>query len=89
MYVVVNHLRLRDPVADATVEAGREGMGCLEAAALAARLAKVDQTHLVLILEFPTEEDAGRVAREVGGPWMNEHIRPLLVAETQRSVGAK
>ena len=88
MYVVVNHLRLRDPVADATVEAGREGMRMVvEAGALAARLAKVDETHLVLILEFPTEEDAGRVAREVGGPWMNEHIRPLLAADTERSVG--
>jgi hypothetical protein len=40
-----------------------------------------------LILEFQTAEDADRVAREVGGPWMKSHIVPLLVADTERSVG--
>ena len=59
----------------------------VEAGALAARVAKVDETHLILILEFSTAEDAGRIAREVGGPWMNEHIRPLLAGDTERSVG--
>ena len=59
----------------------------VDAGALAARVAKVDETHLILILEFSTAEDAGRVAREVGGPWMNEHIRPLLAGDTARSVG--
>ena len=59
----------------------------VDAGALAARVVKVDETHLILILEFPTTEDAGRVAREVGGPWMNEHIRPLLAGDTVRSVG--
>jgi hypothetical protein len=88
MHVVVNHLRLRDPVTDATVETAREGMRMVvEAGALAARIARVDETHLILILEFRTAEDAGRVAREVGGPWMNEHIRPLLAGDTERSVG--
>jgi hypothetical protein len=88
MHVVVNHLRLRDPVTDVTVEAAREGMRMVvEAGAVAARIAKVDETHLILMLEFRTAEDAGRVAREVGGPWMNEHIRPLLAGDTERSVG--
>jgi hypothetical protein len=88
MHVVVNHLRLRDPVADATVQAASQGMQLVvDAGALAARLAKVDERHLVLILEFPTAEDADRVAREVGGPWMREHIRPLLAGDTERSVG--
>ena len=27
------------------------------------------------------------MAREVGGPWMREHIRPLLAGDTARSVG--
>ena len=58
----------------------------VDAGALAARVAKVDETHLILILEFRTPEDAGRIAREVGGPWMNAHIRPLLAGETERSV---
>jgi hypothetical protein len=88
MHVVVNHLRLRDPLSDATVEAAREGMRMVvDAGAHAARVAKVDETHLILILEFRTAEDAGRIAREVGGPWMNAHIRPLLAGDTERSVG--
>ena len=88
MHVVVNHLRLRDPVTEVTVEAAHEGMrSVVEAGALAARIAKVDARHLILILEFSTAEDAGRIAREVGGPWMNEHIRPLLAGDTERSLG--
>ena len=88
MHVVVNHLRLRDPLSDAPVEAAHEGMRMVvDAGALAARVAKVDETHLILILEFGTAEDAGRIAREVGGPWMNANIRPLLAGDTERSVG--
>jgi hypothetical protein len=88
VHVVINHLRLRDPVSDATVQAAREGMRLVvDAGALAARVAKVDETHLILILEFPTVEDADRIAREVGGPWMRENIRPLLAGDTERSVG--
>jgi hypothetical protein len=29
----------------------------------------------------------GLVAREVGGPWMREHMVPLLERDTERSVG--
>ncbi|HZR95517.1 MAG TPA: hypothetical protein VFA56_07460 [Gaiellaceae bacterium] len=88
MHVVVNHLRLRDPVTDATVQAAREAMQrVVDAGALAARVAKVDETHLILLLEFADAEDADRIAREVGGPWMREHVRPLLAGDTDRSVG--
>ena len=88
MHVVINHLRLREPIADATVQAAREGMQLVvDAGALAARVAKVDERHLILLLEFATAEDADRIAREVGGPWMRENIRPLLAGDTERSVG--
>ena len=88
MQVVINHLRLREPVGEATVQAAREGMKLVvDAGAIAARVAKVDERHLILILEFPSAEEADRVAREVGGPWMREHIRPLLAGDTERSVG--
>jgi hypothetical protein len=88
LHVVVNHLRLREPVSAPTVAAAREGMQLVvDAGALAARVAKIDETHLILILEFSTAEDADRIAREVGGPWMREHIRPLLAGDTERSVG--
>jgi len=86
--VVVNHLRLREPVTDTTVEALQNGARlAVEAGALAARVAKVDETHLILILEFARPGDADRMAREVGGPWMREHIRPLLAGDTERHVG--
>ncbi len=87
LHVVINHLRLREPVPDATVEAARTGMQLVvDAGALAARVAKVDETHLILILEFSTAEDADRIAREIGGPWMRENIGPLLAGDTDRSV---
>lgn len=50
-------------------------------------MAKVDDKHLILILELSTAEDADRIDREVGGPWMREHISPLLAGDTERSVG--
>lgn len=88
VHVVVNHLRLREPVQAATVDAAWAGVRLVvDAGALAARVAKVDERHLILILEFATAEDADRIAREVGGPWMRENIRPLLAGDTERSVG--
>ena len=60
---------------------------CSAGPACGARVAKVDERHLILVLEFRTAEDADRIAREVGGPWMRENIRPLLAGETERSVG--
>jgi len=72
---------------EATIEATRKALQLVvDAGGLAARVAKVDERHLILILEFSTAEDADRIAREVGGPWMREHIRPLLAGDTERSV---
>ena len=59
----------------------------VDAGATAAQVLRVDDTHLVLILEFASAEDADRVATEVGGPWMREHILPLLARGPERSVG--
>ena len=88
MHVVVNHLRLRDPVTDETVQATQEAVRLVvDAGAVAARVVEVDTTHLILLLEFASAEDADRVSREVGGPWMREHIVPLLAGGTERSVG--
>jgi hypothetical protein len=88
VHVVVNHLRLREPVSEATVQALREGVDLVVGAGgVAARVVRVDERHLILILEFAEAGEADRVAREVGGPWMREHIRPLLAGDTDRSVG--
>lgn len=86
--VVVNHLHFREAVSEETLTALRDGLQQLVAAGgLAGRVLRVDDTHMILILDFQNAEDADRVAREVGGPWMREHIRPLLAGDTQRSVG--
>jgi hypothetical protein len=88
MEAVINHLRLRDPVTDETTQKLAEVVHLVvEAGALAAHVAKVDETHLILILMFAGPGDADRIARDVGGPWMREHIVPLLAGDTDRSVG--
>lgn len=88
MHVVINHLHLREPLTDATAQATQEAVALVvDSGGLAARVAKVDDRHLILILEFADREDADRVAREVGGPWMREHIVPLLEGPTDRNVG--
>ena len=88
MHVVVNHLHFRDPVTDTTVEALREAaQQVVNAGGLAARVLKVDDTHLILLLDFGSPEDADRVSREIGGPWMRENVVPLLGRDTERSVG--
>jgi hypothetical protein len=88
LHVVVNHLHLREPVADDTMRATREAVQqVVDAGALAARVIKVDAKHLILLLEFASPEDADRVSREIGGPWMRQNIVPLLERDTERSVG--
>jgi hypothetical protein len=57
-----------------------------DAGATTARVVRVNDTHLVLILEFASAEDADRVATDVGGPWMREQILPLLARGPERSV---
>jgi hypothetical protein len=88
MYVVVNHLHLRDPLTDTIIHAAQGAVQrVVDAGAHAAHVAKVEDTHLILILSFASPEDADRISREVGGPWMRENIQPLLARDTERSVG--
>lgn len=88
MHVVVNHLRLRVPLPPESLEsAERAGRELLDAGGLAFHLVRVDETHLILVLFFSTAEDADRVARDVGGPWMREHVVPYLAEGTDRSLG--
>ena len=88
MHVVVNRLRLRDPLTEETVEAARDGIRLVvESGGSRGQVLKVDERHLILVLEFPSAEEADRIARDVGGPWMREHIRPLLAGDTERHVG--
>ena len=88
MHIVVNHLHLNEPVPETTLEATREAVQLVvDAGGLAAHVVKIDDKHLILVLLFASAEDADRIAREVGGPWMREHIVPLLANGTERSVG--
>jgi hypothetical protein len=88
VHVVVNHLHLRDPMPHEIVEKAQDAVQrVVDAGGLAAHVAKVDDRHLVLILVFDGPEDAARVARDVGGPWMRENVMPLLARDTERSVG--
>jgi len=88
MHVVVNHLHFRDPVTDTTIEALQDAARqMVDAGGLAARVAKVDDTHLILLLDFHSPEDADRIAREIGGAWMRDNLTPLLDRDTERSVG--
>ncbi len=88
MHVVVNHLHFRDPVPEATIEATRDALRLvIDSGGLAARVVKVDDRHLILLLDFASAEDADRVAREAGGPWMRQHIAPLLSGGSERSLG--
>ena len=88
MHVVVNHLDFRDPVPDATVESMRDALQLvIDAGGIAARVVKVDERHLILLLDFNSAQDADRAAREAGGPWMREHIVPLLSGGSERSLG--
>jgi hypothetical protein len=88
VHVVVNHLHFRDPVTEATVEATRHARRLvIDAGEIAARVVKVDDRHLIVLLNFKSAEDADRAAREAGGPWMREHIVPLLSGGTERSLG--
>lgn len=88
MAVVVNHLHFRDALTDDTMQAFRDFVPRVVAAgATAARVLRVDDTHLILILDFASADQADRIATEVGGPWMREHVVPLLARGPERSVG--
>ena len=91
LQVVVNRLRLRDPVAEATVETAREGVrNVVGAGALAARVAKIDETHLVLILEFRRERtpivEGARLAGRGCTRWA---LRPELGARSRSGYQAR
>jgi hypothetical protein len=86
--IVVNHLHFRDPLTDDVVRTCSDVVPrIVDGGATRAQVVRVDDTHLVLVLEFNCADDADRVAQEVGGPWMRRHILPLLSRGPERSVG--
>ena len=88
MRVVVSHVRLQDPSTEALRRAAEEGgRRLVEAGGTSFQLVEVDENHLILVLFFPDLETEERISREVGGPWMREHVLPLLASPPGRSAG--
>jgi hypothetical protein len=88
VHVVVNHLELAEPLPEETfASADTLAQELLDAGGLAFHLVRVDDLHLILVLFFASADDAQRIARDVGGPWMREHVAPHLAGGTRRSLG--
>jgi hypothetical protein len=88
MRMVVNHLTFAEPIPSSVIESARDAVqAVVEAGGLDARLVKVDETRAILVLTFPDLETEERIKSEVGGPWMREHIVPLLAEPTERASG--
>ena len=88
MHAVVNHLDLKEPLPPETfVSADRLAQDLLDAGGLGCHIVRVNDLHLILVLFFENAEEADRMARDVGGPWMREHVTPHLVGGTRRSLG--
>jgi hypothetical protein len=89
MHAVVNRLTFADPVpADLIARLRHDALprvraaGCLEA-----DVVQTGERELHLVLLFEQPGDADRTMREVGSPWMREHVVPLLAGPTDRRVG--
>jgi len=86
--VVVSHLTLKRPLPRATVDLAEDACRRLvDAGGLAASFVKVDDTHMILILTFPDLDTEERIKSEIGGPWMRDHLVPLLEEPPERSSG--
>jgi hypothetical protein len=88
MHTVVNHLRLSRPVpAEAFAAAEQLFPAMQELGCRGFQLLEVADDHAILVLTFDTAEAADAVAEAYGGPWVREHVAPLLTGPTERSVG--
>jgi len=81
MHVVVNHLHFRDPVTATTVEATRDAVQrVVDAGGLAARVVRVDETHLILLLDFASPEARTGCRARSGAPGCASTSCPSLPA---------
>ena len=89
MYVVVNHLRLREALPEAVLRSARkEALPRMrEAGCRSLSLVRIDDLHWILLIVFDEREALDEATRTIGGPWMTEHVVPLLASPTERSVG--
>jgi hypothetical protein len=89
VHAVVNRLTFTDPVpADLIARLRDDAMPRLRAAGcLEADVVQSGERELHLVLLFREADDPDRMMREVGSPWMREHVVPLLAGPTDRRVG--
>ena len=88
MRMVINQLTFAEPIPVSFIESARDAVqAVVEAGGLDARLVKIDEIHAILVLTFPDLETEERIKSEVGGPWMREHIVPLLAEPPERASG--
>jgi hypothetical protein len=89
VHAVVNRLTFADPVPAELLARLRDdamprvrAAGCLEA-----NVVQTGERELHLVLLFHHPDDADRTMREIGSPWMREHVVPLLAGPTDRRLG--
>ena len=87
MRMAVNHLTFAEPIPEAVVESAQDAVRAVEQAGGECRLVRVDETHAFLLLGFPDADTEERIKNEIGGPWMREHIIPLLASPPERTSG--
>jgi len=81
-------LSFKEPIPEAVIDSAKEGERVLvDAGGLEFRFVKVDERHAILVLAFPDLETEERISSEIGGPWIVEHIVPLLEGPPERSSG--
>ena len=80
-------MRFKEPIPESAIDAAKEAARVVGEAGGEFRLVKVDERHAILVLGFPDAETEERIKSEIGGPWMREHIVPLLDGSPERRSG--
>ena len=80
-------MSFKEPIPDSAIDSAKEASRVVGEAGGELRLVKVDERHAILVLGFPDVETEERIKSEIGGPWMRDHIVPLLDAPPERSSG--
>jgi len=77
VFVVVNSLRLREPLPDAVLASARDEVlpRMREAGCRSLVLVRVDDLHRILLIAFDDSETLDEAAGAIGGPWMTTSCR--------------
>lgn len=87
MRIAVNHLTFAEPIGDALIASAKDAAAMVAQTGGELRLVRVDDTHAFLLLGFPDAKAEEQIKTEIGGPWMREHVIPLLAGPPERTSG--